>query len=186
MEDQLQQIKNDQAKRFALLTDLTNLQNELTKQKQYQERAILSGSDSSDYEAAIVRLEIKIRGIKSAIKTLDEGLKGLDEEKARQERQKKLVQMEKEKLECLAIASDIYLLLADVIGKINQLRDKYRNDYLPVARAVKQEHNFEMKISNLYHVLGKGIGELLPSFPREIFADGKLIKPDDMRRSLKK
>jgi hypothetical protein len=184
MNDELQKIKGAQQRRFELLQDLTKQKEELDRQNKQQQRAILEGRDSLEYETAIIRIETKIAGIKAVIKALDQDLKGLDEEQARKDREERLQKIEQTKSECLDIASEIYALIGEIITKTNGLKEKY-DEHRALARGVKQEGNFQNRISHLMYSLKKGVSDLLPSFLREIFADGKLVKPDDLRRTFK-
>jgi hypothetical protein len=187
MNDKLQDIKDAQKRRFELLTDLTNQKEELAKQKKGQQRAIKEGRDPLEYETAMMHIETRIAGIKSVIKTIDEGLKDENEEQAKKQREEKLEAIEQAKRECLNVAAEIYLMLSEVLEKTKQLREKYAV-YKPLARGIEiqQDHNFQRKVSNLIYLLEKGIAELLPSFPREIFTDGELPSPDELRRSIRK
>jgi len=185
MNDELQKFRETRKQRDDLRAELSELQAQLKKNIEDQELAILQSRDSLQYETQIVRLRTKIEGTGTALKSLDAVLKEMDEENAIRLREIKFEQIKQAKAECLEILAGIYLLFAEDIEQMVALKAKY-GEYRLLARGTNQDSQLLMKISNLIYTFKHKLPELLTGFPAEIFRDGKLPKPEELRKSLQK
>jgi chromosome segregation ATPase len=186
MNDQLQQLANLRSQRNKLAGDLTAAQQELERQQKTHKATILHGLDARDFESEIPRLAARIQGLKGAIKSIDQQLEAQDETLAKQKRQERLEQIQKARLECHETMTDIYLLLAEAVEKLVQLRKKY-DVYRNLSRGyVAPSSTFGDKTYRLLNAFRADLPGLLLRFPAELFKDGALSTPEEVSRSLRK
>lgn len=135
MTSKLQQIENEisktNASRETMTAELTNLAAKVNKQLAEQEALILAGKDSSKVENDLMASQIRERGVRKVLSTLDETLTRLENELRSETRLSKLSEAAKVKAEMLKLGYEMMAHVRSANELIKPTRQKliqYQND----------------------------------------------------------
>ena len=173
----------------ARMEDLSSAARELSKELDAsllkQQEAILGGEQTEEIETQIMSLQLKLSGTHRAQAQLAEELSGLEADRRAELRSLGRSEADLHKSELLAILADIYLLIVDASGRVPAAAAKIR-PFQAALRAdspkrVNEVSVLDMKVVNIR----QRISDLLGQFPVELFSDGTLPRPDQVKRTLK-
>jgi chromosome segregation ATPase len=191
MNDNLQQTKKkleDVTRRYEKLGQEIQELNSLVVSKRTElAKAIAQEKDPGGLGDEIVRLQTRLKGAQGAHEMLTTELRELQKKKAVEERAVQLEKAETAGREALNAAGDIYLMLADLIDKLPDLRTKAR----AFRAALRPNHptalNYRsQRIDRVCEAVEQGFPGILEHFPNEIFVDENLPSPAELKKRLRR
>lgn len=191
MSERLEQIKKEieaVTMRYEKLgQDIQDINVLIVSKRSEHARAIAKEEDTGNLGDEIVKLQTRLKGAQQAHELLTTELRDLQKKKAVEDRAVQLERAESAGREAMNAAEDAYLVFVDLVDKFLTLRTKARE-----FRGMLRQHHptplryRSQKSDQLCEAIEKGLPPILELFPKEIFIDENLLKPDDLKRKLRR
>jgi chromosome segregation ATPase len=187
LEEINQEIADLQKQRSNLSARYEEKKKLLVERKAAQEINLIAGNDTSNIRAEIQDIQIDIQGLYRAIKVLDENIEKLQKDRGIEFQFAALALAEEAgpgAIEALKPAYEALIMFVemniDAMAKAKELEAKLKAVKRPTPMT-----NLSHRISRLFQEIERELPLILDSYPIELFKDGSLPKPEELKRRLK-
>jgi len=183
--EEIAKLKKQRAQIFQSYQEKIKL---LSDQKAEQETTLLAGEDTSGIVAGILSTQVEIQGFRRAVEVLDDEIEKLQKTQGIEAQWFALAQAEELAPEALDALKPAYEALVEFVERNSQAMAKAKElaEKLKKVKRPTPMTNLSQRLSGLFYDIEKELPLILERFPKEIFRDGSLPKPDELAKRLRR